>query len=212
MEPKSTFDPENPKVGRFDYWDIAPPRTMAILKRHIASLESINPRCITAIYLDEDGDPVEDTLRLRRDGADPHGQSAESPLAIIYSSTLNTEEAPQTPITVMPTMPSIPTPILKAEPTAAELQQSRDHAIIDPKHPNKALTGAKPRGWVNAHSVGTRRYFLSVLLLTLMIHLIRLYIFPQLERWKDTFKEPNRHRSSRGNSIVCRYKDAPGSK
>lgn len=154
-------------MGRFDYWDIAPPRTIGVLKRHISSIESIHPQSITSIYIQDDGDPAEDSMRLRRDGERPHGLIFDSPIAIVYSSaaaqrineTLASTTAPVTPEHAETPLEAVNKP----DPTAVQLQLSRHGVIMDPKHPGKALTSAKPRNWVTARSTGNRKFSKCIL-------------------------------------------------
>lgn len=94
LTPSST-NPDNPYVGRINIRDLGPPRSVAIVKKCILTLEKIDVSNNATVFLKAgDSNPVtDDGLRILRAAGNP-GRSADAPIAIVLSR--ETQNATQT--------------------------------------------------------------------------------------------------------------------
>jgi len=87
-------DTDEPSIGRIRARDIAPPRSVGVIKRAIAKAEDIDASCISSLYLlaGGSGEAADDNMRL--DIVDERGRgpggSPDVPIAIVLG--MQTEE------------------------------------------------------------------------------------------------------------------------
>lgn len=91
---KSAFDSADDTLGRILTRKIAPPKTIAVIKRYIAQLEGLDASLFDEVYLDSDGgsdEPLPDGFKIPLSGSDDMpGLNSDIPLAIIMKKPHST--------------------------------------------------------------------------------------------------------------------------
>lgn len=77
-------DPQDPYLARISTAHLHPPRTISVMKRHIANKEAIDPSHMSSVYLTPDDDePLLDTVKLMNTIEEGHGSSSDNPIIIM---------------------------------------------------------------------------------------------------------------------------------
>lgn len=130
---KLAFSVHDTFTGRFDSANLAPPRSVAIVKRHIASLEGIVVAEIAALYLHADTDePAEDTIKLLSATGSP-GTTQDQPLALTINRTAR----------------AVNTALTSLDPIRMQQALSK-HPIMSRSEIDRVATTQKPKGWQTA--------------------------------------------------------------
>lgn len=121
-------DFDEPSIGRIRARNIAPPRTVRIIKRAILKAEAIEPSRISSLFLDasDSSDALDDEVRLDvtdQKGTGP-GSSPDSPIGIVLG--LGQEEVAR--------------------------------AVMSRTEPGLVASAAKPKGWKEGKTTGSSIY------------------------------------------------------
>lgn len=115
---------DEPSIGRIRARDIAPPRTVGIIKHAVAKAESVDPSRISGLYLLASGNAEAADNNARLDIIDERGRGPGG--------------SPEVPIGI----------VLGPE------HEEIGNVVMSHSEPGRAATGEKPKGWKEGKTSG----------------------------------------------------------
>lgn len=162
---KASFDPADVYTGRLNPRHLAPPRTIATLKRHIADLEAVDPYLVSEVFLSaNDLIPIDDNSRIVGRRGETIGSSSINPLAVVVASLSQLADLQaardRIPTSYLPRTPHVHVhthfkkPVPKPERTT-----DGEEPIMSTTELNRVATNQRPKRWLLAETKHPSKFF-----------------------------------------------------